>query len=249
MKMDFEGNPIWINERGDGFGDVISQTTADALGIVIQYKGVMAINAASNGFSLISEENGSREMEQDHFGAVIGPDGAGLFHVDITNSPPSPRPWSSGIDMIHEGSAYDGIYIVVQDSEYQEAHGAKTQIAHLPFRISEAVIGPDMATAVEEMAGAPTPDQYVLSDAYPNPFNPETTIEFALPQEGPALMMVFNIQGQKVKTLVNEVLPAGQYRAVWDGTDTSGRAVSSGVYLYRLRSGSFVETKRVSFIK
>ena len=249
MKMDFEGNPIWINERGDGFGDVISQTTADALGIAFQYQGVMAINAASNGFSLVSEENGSREMEQDHFGAVIGPDGAGLFHVDITNAPPSPRPWSSGIDMIHEGSAYDGIYIVVQDSEYQETHGAKTQIAHAPFRIAQAVIGTSVETAVEEVDSAPTPEQYALSDAYPNPFNPETTIEFALPQEGPALMMVYNIQGQKVKTLVNEVLPAGQYRAVWDGTDTSGRAVSSGVYLYRLRSGSFVETKRMSLLK
>ena len=247
MLTDFDGNPIWINGNGDDIGDVIAPEVAEPLGMTSRINEASTIEATSAGFVAISEEGIGEE--QLHYGALVGPDGAGLFHIDIANAPQSPGPWSSGIDIIHEGSDYDGIYYTTFDSTFFHEHAIWNEIAHAPFRIAEAVIGPDVATVVEEMAGAPTPDQYALSDAYPNPFNPETTIEFALPQEGPALMMVFNIQGQKVKTLVNEVLPAGQYRAVWDGTDTSGRAVSSGVYLYRLRSGSFVETKKVSFIK
>ena len=247
MLTDFDANPIWVNGNGDDIGDVIAPEVAEALGMTARVNEASTIEATSAGFVAISEEGIG--AEQLHYGAIVGPDGAGLFHIDIAKAPQSPGPWSSGIDIIHEGSDYDGIYYTTFDSTFFHEHAIWNEIAHAPFRIAQAIIGTSVETAVEEMDGAPTPEQYVLSDAYPNPFNPETTIEFALPQEGPALMMVYNIQGQKVKTLVNEVLPAGQYRAVWDGTDTSGRAVSSGVYLYRLRSGSFVETKRMSLLK
>lgn len=247
MLTDFDANPIWVNGNGDDIGDVIAPEVAEALGMTARVNEASTIEATSAGFVAISEEGIG--AEQLHYGAIVGPDGAGLFHIDIAKAPQSPGPWSSGIDIIHEGSDYDGIYYTTFDSTFFHEHAIWNEIAHAPFRIAQAIIGTSVETAVEEMDGAPLPEQYVLSDAYPNPFNPETTIEFALPQEGPALMMVYNIQGQKVKTLVNKVLPAGQYRAVWDGTDTSGRAVSSGVYLYRLRSGSFVETKRMSLLK
>jgi hypothetical protein len=69
---------------------------------------------------------------------------------------------------------------------------------------------------------------------YPNPFNPETTIFYELPEQSKVELTIFNMKGQKVKTLLNRTLRAGEYRTIWDGKDENGQPVSSGVYLYKL---------------
>ncbi|MBN2830083.1 MAG: T9SS type A sorting domain-containing protein [Candidatus Cloacimonetes bacterium] len=69
---------------------------------------------------------------------------------------------------------------------------------------------------------------------YPNPFNPETNISFNIPADGVTTLKVYNVRGQLVNTLVNDQLKAGQYNVVWNGTDSVGKSVSSGIYMYRL---------------
>ena len=69
---------------------------------------------------------------------------------------------------------------------------------------------------------------------YPNPFNPETTIRFDLAEPGPVTIDVFNIKGQKMKALVNDSFIAGQHSIIWNGTDSKGKPVASGVYFYRM---------------
>lgn len=71
---------------------------------------------------------------------------------------------------------------------------------------------------------------------YPNPFNPETTISFALAKKGNVKIDIFNIKGQKVKTLINNSMDKGRHELVWDGNDKNNKQVSSGVYLYRLET-------------
>jgi|GEM_PF-829001 len=78
------------------------------------------------------------------------------------------------------------------------------------------------------------PGSYALGQNYPNPFNPSTTITFDLPVNGYAMLTVFNMLGQEVRTLVTGPLAAGRSRVVWNATDQSGRTVASGVYFYRL---------------
>ena len=78
-------------------------------------------------------------------------------------------------------------------------------------------------------SGAAVPAALLLS-ASPNPFNPQTTLTLALPEEGMVSLVVYNVLGQPVATLVRQVLPAGVHRIRWHGTDASGRAVPSGVY-------------------
>lgn len=73
-----------------------------------------------------------------------------------------------------------------------------------------------------------------LNGNYPNPFNPETTISFSLSETGKVKLDIYNIRGQRVKTIVNESMSAGKHKAVWNGTDNNNRKVSSGVYFYRL---------------
>ena len=84
---------------------------------------------------------------------------------------------------------------------------------------------------------------------YPNPFNPNTTIKFSLAQTGKVSLIIYNIKGKKVKTLVNGILEPQNYSVSWNGVDDDGKQVSSGVYLYRFRAGKINELKRMLLIK
>ena len=93
------------------------------------------------------------------------------------------------------------------------------------------------------------PKVFSLSQNYPNPFNPSTTIRFTLPRQTFVRLEIFNVLGQKVTTQVDQLMPAGDYTISWDGTDNAGRPVSSGVYLYRITAGEFVDTRKMLLLK
>jgi len=84
---------------------------------------------------------------------------------------------------------------------------------------------------------------------YPNPFNPETAIGFSLAKGGNVSVDVYNIKGQKVCSLVNDLLVAGVHRVVWNGVDDYNKSVGSGVYFYQLRAGGVVSTKKMLLMK
>ncbi len=89
-----------------------------------------------------------------------------------------------------------------------------------------------------------------FSGNYPNPFNPETAISYTLPKQGNVQISIYNIKGQKVKTLVKNNSDAGRYTIVWNGKDTNEREVASGVYLYRLEfNGKNVDVKKCILMK
>jgi hypothetical protein len=81
-----------------------------------------------------------------------------------------------------------------------------------------------------------------LSHNYPNPFNPTTNIAFSLPEEADIKLNVYNIKGQKVKSLANEIYPRGYHNVVWNGKDDNGKDVGSGVYFYRLQVNDKTES-------
>ncbi len=93
------------------------------------------------------------------------------------------------------------------------------------------------------------PSSYSLAQNYPNPFNPTTTIKFSLPASGQATLEVFNVLGVLVATPFNGMANAGDNTVVWDGKNTKGESVASGVYLYRLTSGSYNETRKMMLLK
>jgi len=88
------------------------------------------------------------------------------------------------------------------------------------------------------------PEFYSINQNYPNPFNPKTNITFGIPEDNFVHLVVFNIQGEKVATLVSEQLPAGSYTASFDGSQ-----LPSGVYIYKIQAGSFSQIKRMLLIK
>ena len=92
------------------------------------------------------------------------------------------------------------------------------------------------------------PDALILS-AYPNPFNPSTTIAYSLPEAGYVRLSVININGQLVRTLVNAPCETGNHQIIWDGADNNGQPVTSGVYLCRLITGEISRTLRILLVR
>ena len=84
---------------------------------------------------------------------------------------------------------------------------------------------------------------------YPNPFNPTTTINYSLKENSKVELDIYNIKGQKVKSLVNEVLPAGEYSVIWDGRDSNDKRVSSGIYFYKLKAGDFQRVRKMILLR
>lgn len=93
------------------------------------------------------------------------------------------------------------------------------------------------------------PDAFALSQNFPNPFNPETQISYSLPREAHVTLTIFNVLGQKVKTLVDELQDAGYKSIRWDGENDSGNKVSSGIYFYRIQAGDYSQTKRMVLLE
>ncbi len=94
-----------------------------------------------------------------------------------------------------------------------------------------------------------SPYTYQLSNNYPNPFNPETTIRYQLAKQGEVKIAIFNLLGQRVRTLVDEVKPAGVHILKWNGTNDVGIRVSSGVYFYQIKSGDFLKVQKMLLLK
>ena len=107
----------------------------------------------------------------------------------------------------------------------------------------------DTPTEVGPYDEGAVPDDFVLHQNYPNPFNPVTTIEYGIPSRSHVTIEIFNVLGQKVRTLVDEIKSVGLYRIDWLGDDEEGRPVSTGVYLYRLGAGNSVQMKKMLLLK
>lgn len=94
-----------------------------------------------------------------------------------------------------------------------------------------------------------TPTEFALKQNFPNPFNPETTIKYALADGGNVNLRIYNMVGQVVRTLVNERQSAGRYSIRWDGKDDRGLSVSSGIYFYSLTADKFHNVKKLMLLK
>jgi len=105
----------------------------------------------------------------------------------------------------------------------------------------------DYATSIEEPSMIPE-DVQLLSN-YPNPFNPTTTLRFGLPQNSRASLVVYDIQGKLIKTLLREELPGGWHNVTWDGLTEARNPVTTGVYFARLKTGQSTKTIKMLFIK
>jgi hypothetical protein len=106
-----------------------------------------------------------------------------------------------------------------------------------------------ISMGTREMDLTAVPDEFSLHQNYPNPFNPTTTILYDLPEAAMVHLVIYDVLGRQVRTLVNQDLTAGYHRAVWDATDDLGRPLSGGLYIYRIQAGGFSKTMKMVLLK
>ncbi|MBI5021691.1 MAG: VCBS repeat-containing protein [Ignavibacteriales bacterium] len=146
-------------------------------------------------------------------------------------------------DTIQPGSAYwvkanlDGIIALKESMETRTSHQAK-------ILFTDELPPPPPDEGILAFPGKELPKKFTLGQNYPNPFNPTTVIQYELPVQSHVTLSVYNIMGQRVAVLVDQVQDAGYREATFDGSK-----FSSGVYFYRLQAGSFIDTKKLLLLK
>jgi hypothetical protein len=177
-------------------------------------------------------------------GVTEGP----AFHVYRSTTEPGPYQ-----RMTQEPVApQDSCYYCYHDLGVSEGSVYYYKLGLAEFSDSLALFGPIAVTArtdVADEADGTIPSEYGLSQNYPNPFNPETTIDYQVRENVPVQMVVYNLLGQQVRSLVNEVKSQGYHSITWDGRDDGGNLVSSGVYFCYLTAGSYRQTRKMTLLK
>lgn len=143
----------------------------------------------------------------------------------------------------------DGAIANLAPGETIELHFAADKVGNIPLGYSRAFVFKSTGYYTSYKGVSALPRSWDLSQNYPNPFNPSTRISFNLALASPVELIVFNLLGQKVKTLVNVELVAGEHSVEWDGTDETGQAVSSGVYLYKIITPMYSASKKMMLMK
>jgi plastocyanin len=154
---------------------------------------------------------------------------------------------TSGLDCLPDGTWSSGIINPGASSAFITFNTPGTFDYYCRFHCLMGMTG---EVVVNDLTGVgDARKSYHLEQNYPNPFNPTTTIRYTLPERSTVELAVFGVDGKLVRVLESGAKPMGTFEAKWDGHDTSGRAVASGVYYYRLKAGSFTETKKMVLMK
>jgi len=93
------------------------------------------------------------------------------------------------------------------------------------------------------------PNGYILYQNYPNPFNPATTIAYNIPANATVNITIYDMIGRRIKTLIKNEQATGYRTVVWDGCNDAGLPVSPGLYLYTIKAGNYVQTKKMVLLK
>ncbi len=127
--------------------------------------------------------------------------------------------------------------------EIVDANANTLQASWIPARVTIGMIS-SVKNSTDEV-----PTSFELGANHPNPFNPSTTITYALPHAVEVKLMIFDMLGRRVRTLVDQRQPAGRYAVTWDGRNEQGENVASGTFIYQLRAGSFVQNRKMAFVR
>jgi len=164
----------------------------------------------------------------------------------------------SGTGINLEGSQAGDWYMVISRNAGQvEAFGTRTLALAIVAGSSIADLRTQAEAALAEYGNllgindgfTPLPQLFSLAQNYPNPFNPQTTIRFSLTAAKHAVLNIYNVTGQKVKTIFDGQAQAGETSVVWDGRDDNGSQLASGIYLYRLTAGTETLTRKMALLK
>ena len=141
---------------------------------------------------------------------------------------------------------YETVQISLVDHDGNEKVYELEELQDLGLYQQMAIMN-NITTSTDD--GSLGPESYTLHQNYPNPFNPVTTISYDIPEDALVNVTIYNMGGEVVKTLINQVQTSGYKSIQWNATNTVGQAVSAGLYLYRIHAGDFIMSKKMVLLK
>ena len=149
--------------------------------------------------------------------------------------------------LAYYGSMDDCVQMVADSMPLPVASGLENvndfymTMERMMTRVSTVSTTPDLETL---------PGKFALYPAYPNPFNPNTSISYELPTDGMVYLAIYDVMGRKVNTLVSsKIQRAGYHHVTWNATNDLGQSVAAGMYIYTIQSGKFRQTKKMILLK
>ena len=227
------GTPITINIKDGltmGHHSKVTIDGGDASDVLFNLSGLGISNPEEDGKKGKSDKDDAPKLASriDH-------------HAQFAGTIYSPQ---GKLELAHH-SVMEGALIGRQVDIADEAQFTANPAGHLDLSFNPFIVAKRPTGRL--VTGAPA--NFVLLPNFPNPFNQQTTIRFSLPDATRARLEIFDILGQKVRTLVDGELPAGYHSVNWNGQDEAGQPVSSGVYLLRLQAGKLREVRRMLLLK
>ena len=157
------------------------------------------------------------------------------------------------VDALPCGGSYDYFDLASRQTLHKgpapECRLITTKSSGLPWDVVPFRVPPDDESTAMVTAPVAEPVAFSLYANYPNPFNAKTQIVYTLSETGPVELAIYNVRGQRLRTLIQGVQAAGRYQIAWNGHSDSGGPLASGVYLYRLASAQEVRVRRLALIK
>ena len=172
-----------------------------------------------------------------------------MYDSDLAPDPPSPGNPHWEINYPYSGPRYSGMN--VPEKFKAITRPAPKGVQFVATEVEFAIMICPIPTAVEDQGeeSAITPKDFDLYQSYPNPFNAQTVIKYDLLKPCRVTLAIYNILGQKMRTLVDGRQEAGTKTSNWDGKDQKGRDLASGIYFYQLEAGEVTQTKRMVLLK
>jgi immune inhibitor A len=176
--------------------------------------------------------------QQTGYDSALPSSGLLIWHVDE-----SIADYGANDDEWYPGHTSSGHFKVA----LEQADGLWELESTIPFGYVDYSGDPYPGSSEEYHAS--TPSAYDLGQNYPNPFNPGTRIEYSVPRDGHVTLTVYNVLGERVRTLVDRKNQMGIHKVSWDGTDDEGTPVANGIYFYQLKAETFVNTNKMVLLK
>ncbi|HKJ81165.1 MAG TPA: ammonia-forming cytochrome c nitrite reductase subunit c552 [Ignavibacteriaceae bacterium] len=190
--------------------------------------------------------NGNADLDGDGTANGLQVEMEGLLHKLALLLPPKGSTDvsinDSTVTLLEAQAGYN--YLFVEEDRSLGIHNP----AYAYSLIASSIVKLDPTTDIKLIDNS-LPQTFSIDQNYPNPFNPTTTIKYTIPKESNVKLEIYDITGRLVNTVVNQSQSAGTYSVTWDGSNSSGQKVGSGMYLYRINAGSFIAVKKMILLK
>ena len=266
--------PVMVWFTGDASVNVLSQTEQDSLALFLDSGGKLFLTGANIAEDLNNQGSNFLPdyLNVNYDGSAIGaplidpvPGNPVFADLSAFTAQQASRDVVSPLTGSNADAAFRYVNNAVAGVTIANGNGSRIVFTGFGWEaISNATIREQLMadvldwfnvlTGIDEPVATTRPVKFQLFQNYPNPFNPETSIRYQLPPTGQVaastvLLEIYNLLGQKVRTLVKQQQPPGNYTVRWDGRNDLGQQVSSGVYLYRLTAGNFTRVRKMVLLR